>query len=336
MAGTPASATDVTVRTFRPEDEAGLLQLLALAFDGWPHREVAVEAAAYLHWKLRNSKEALHSHTVAEANGTIVGCRLFRLFDIHSSIGPLRGCWGFDAAVHPDYRGLGVMTRLRDLAIERHRGFVDLQIGGYSRIEAMQRVHSSEERHPFGNSIELLERPRGATRPGDGPAWTIEAPAAFGERLDAFWEQARLPFSFAFVRDRATLNWRYMDVRGGTFRVRTTEERGAMSAYVVCKREHDKGYMVDLLALPDRLDALDALVADAVAYYDAEGAEAIRCWLPKQHMYRAVLERHGFARRRTEKTLAWGPLRTPKRELAFLSDDPQAAIHLTMGDSDLI
>jgi len=329
------SAAGVTVRTFRPEDEESLLRLLIAAFGRWPGREVTVSPAEHLHWKLRSSDEALRGHTVAEVRGSIIGCRLFRYLGGYAEGRPVRACRGFDAAVHPDFRGRGVMTRLRDLALERHRASMDIQLGGYSRIEAMIQVHASEERYPFGNRIEVLERLAGAARPREQAGWAITAPARFDEGIDAFWEQARKQFDFIITRDRSVLNWRYCDVRGGSFLVRTVDEGGAIVAYIAYKRERAKGYIADLLALPGREDALEALVGEALRHFDSEGASAVRCWLPSRHPYRDVLAGHGFTRRRIEKSLRWGPLRTPASELAMLAD-PQAAIHLTMGDSDLI
>jgi hypothetical protein len=209
----------------------------------------------------------------------------------------------------------------------------DLQIGGYSRIEAMMRIHGREERYPFANTIELLER----ARPGGTavPISNAVAPPVFDERFDTLWAAARGQFDFLLRRDRAVLSWRYGDLRGGSFQVRTAEEHGELLAYVVCKREHNKGYIVDLLALPGRLDALDGAAGAAVAYLDADGVSAVRCWLPRHHPYQDVLARHGFAHRRFEKTMRWGPLRTPRSGLAVL-DDPHGSFHFTMGDSDLI
>ena len=155
-------AIDVTVRTFRPEDEESLLELLALAFNGWPHREVAVEPADYLRWKLSSSEEALTSHVVAEAGSTIVGCRFFRFFDVRAAGRGLRTFWPYDAAVHPDFRRQRVMTRVRDFSLDLARGSCDLQMGGYIREPAMWRLHAVEERYPFANPIEVLERPAGA------------------------------------------------------------------------------------------------------------------------------------------------------------------------------
>jgi hypothetical protein len=327
------TAAGVTFRPFRPEDEEEVLRLLIAAFGRWPSREVAVSPAEHLRWKQSSSEEARQAHVVAEAGSRIVGFRLYRIYDVHTTSGPLRACRAYDAAVDADYRARGVMTGLRDLGIAQLRPWIDLQLGGYSRIEAMRRLHESEERFPFANTIELLERPGGASA-GAPPA--VTAVERFDEGVDALWEEARRQFVFATNRDRALLNWRYCDVRGGSYRVRTVEEGRAVVAYIACKREHGKGYIADLLARPGREDAIEALVAEAVAHYDGEGVSAVRCWLPMHHPYREVLARHGFSRRRREKTLCWGPLRTPKRELAFLSDDPHAAIHYTMGDGDLI
>jgi len=332
--GEPAAA--VTVRPFRPEDEDGLLRLLIAAFGRWPAREVTASPAEHLHWKLRSSEAAFQAHVVAEAGGQIVGCRLFRIFDVHTGGRPLRACWGFDVAVLPDFRGQGVMTRLRDFGLAQLRRSVDLQFGGNTKVPAMRRLNAQLELYPFANRLDLLERRAGAaSRAGADAPWTIGAPAQLDERIDALWEEARRPFDFITTRDRSVLNWRYCDVRGGSFQVRTAEQEGSVLAYVAWKREHDKGYVADLLALPDRLDALGSLVAEAVRHCDRAGLPVVRCWLPSHHPYREVLLRQGFAPRRPYTRQRWGPLRAPVSELGMLAD-PQAAFHFTMGDTDLV
>jgi len=200
----------------------------------------------------------------------------------------------------------------------------------------MRRLNAELELYPFGNRLDLLERHAGATSIGnvDVP-WTISAPAQLDERSDAFWDEARRPFQFITKRDRSTLNWRYCDVRGGVYHMRLAEQDGKVLAYVVLRREHDKGYIPDLLALPGRLDALDSLIAEAARHFDSAGLPVVRCWLASHHPYREVLLRHGFARRRRYTRQRWGPLRTPASELGMLAD-PQAAFHFTMGDSDLV
>jgi len=130
MAEPAAIGADVAMRPFRPDDEEAVLRLLEAAFDGWPNRELAVGAAEHLHWKLRSSEQALRSHVVAEAGSTIVACRLFRIFDVETRGRPLRASWGSDTAVHPDFHGQRVMTRLRDFSLAQLRRSVDLQFGG--------------------------------------------------------------------------------------------------------------------------------------------------------------------------------------------------------------
>jgi GNAT superfamily N-acetyltransferase len=329
-------AGEVTVRPFRPEDEGGLLRLLIAGFGRWPGREVTVSPAEHLHWKLRSDEEALASHVVAEAGGRIVGCRLFRLFDVATDGRSLRASWGSDVAVHPDFRGLGVMTRVYGFSHALLCRSIDLQFSGNTKVPAVRRLNDGEGLEPFGNLLDLLERPAGATSAaGENAAWTIGAPAQLDERFDAFWDDARRPFEFITKRDRSALNWRYCDVRGGSFQVRTAEQEGRVLAYAVYKREHDKGYIADLLALPGRLDALDGVVAEAVRHFDGAGLAAARCVLPSHHPYREVLLRHGFARRRRYARQCWGPLRTPASELGVLAD-PQAALHFTLGDTDLV
>jgi hypothetical protein len=158
----------------------------------------------------------------------------------------------------------------------------------------------------------------------------------FDDRIDRFFAAAAEPWDFIVVRSREHLEWRYCDPRGGRFLVRVAEDdEGAILGYAVARARGDRGYLVDLLALPDRLDVVALLAAEQQAELADAGCAEVLCWLPERHPYRAVLHRAGFLDARNQPHVTYRPCGTTAEELAFLSR-PDAPIHFTLGDTDLV
>ena len=91
----------------------------------------------------------------------------------------------------------------------------------------------------------------------------------------------------------------------------------------------------DLLALPGRLDAVAALVDDAVGRVRATGAAGIICWMAKRHPYAAVLRSRGFfdSRRDPHAYIQAQGLSAAERDHLL---SPTAHVHLTHGDTDVV
>jgi hypothetical protein len=66
----------------------------------------------------------------------------------------------------------------------------------------------------------------------------------------------------------------------------------------------------------------------------ASAASAIECWLPAHHPYQPLLRREGFLHTR-DAAILFLPLGAPEDAIQYL-DDPLAAVHYTLGDSDLV
>ncbi len=97
-----------------------------------------------------------------------------------------------------------------------------------------------------------------------------------------------------------------------------------------------KGYLADLLALPGRDDVVQSLVRDALARFRAAGVSAVQWWSPTHHPYKQILARQGFLhKRRRKRELGYRALRASSEELAFL-EDPRAAVHFVLGDTDVV
>jgi hypothetical protein len=165
--------------------------------------------------------------------------------------------------------------------------------------------------------------------------WTVRRASSLDDRVDSLFAEAAQVFDFIQVRDAATLNWRYLDPRGGPFTVLVAEAGDRLLGYAAVQLAGERAELADLLVRPGRADVLLALVLDAVDAAKAAGAAGVGAWLPERHPYRAALERAGFH-----------PTRAPAIGQFFAAPDlneqaellmrPGSRVHLMLGDSDHI
>ena len=90
-----------------------------------------------------------------------------------------------------------------------------------------------------------------------------------------------------------------------------------------------------MLVLPERLDVLESLLADAVRRLRAEGNTSLECWRFAYHPYVPVLEKLGFNKPRRTHGLNLQSLNGRDDEVAFFAD-PKASLHFSAGDTDLV
>jgi hypothetical protein len=342
------------------------LALYAAAFPSWPHRDPGWPAIDHLRWKTRSPASPL---------GLLVGRRDGRLVHactVRSGRVRVRGrsCLLLhhpDAAVHPSERGRGIYAAALEHVTGRLRPRYDLAFDEIGAHPAMTRVQDRIGSRPLGNPVRNLVRVLHAGRvvtewlPGCG--WPtrlglrllataqgllevrsrarLEHPGALGTlerfdaRTDALFEAVAPAFDLIGERTSAHLNWRYADRRAGPFEARACEASGALLGYIVLRRSALRWEIADLLALPGRPDVIRALVADALERARAAGAAVVSGWLPRRHPYRSALRQAGFIDARTRAGVLYRPADLPPAELAFLGR-PDARIHFTIGDTDLV
>src|SRR3990170_7090288 len=105
---------ELSVRPYRPGEDADIVELLQIAFNGWPKFDLACSSLDHWRWKyLDNPLNG--SVTVALMNGRVVGCdhSTFRRIKFG---GKVYLCdYGGDTAVHPDSRGKGVHKKMLEV-----------------------------------------------------------------------------------------------------------------------------------------------------------------------------------------------------------------------------
>ncbi len=322
-------------RFSRDEDDEGILRLVSAAFDPWPVAELSATPLDHLRWKLRSHKLAMRF--VGEIAGEIVVARMHVAQRLKVGERVLLSLIGVDYATLPQYQGLGLMSKLGNFGWDELLAAFDMSCFVESGHPGMQMlaVGDPAPRERFGDPVDVLTRDGAGVPGGRGsPSFAIEPAERFDERLDEFWIEASRPFDFMVVRDREFLNWRF-DPRGGIYDIRLATEGGRMLGYLVAARSYGHGFIADLLVLPGRLDVLESLLRDALVRLRETGVESIRCWLPRRHAYRGVLERLGFRPRGRPLALVYETYRVGADELRLLHD-PRLTVHYSMSDSDLV
>ena len=318
------------VRPYRPGDEEEIVELLELVFNGWPHKDLDCSPLDYWRWKFEDNPLKKRFITVAEKDDKIIGC--LHVIPLRIKIGSkvFLCSTAVDFAVRPDLRGIGVSGKIRHLSEEKRRKAgvkLDYHITGNPIL-----IKSFLKRKPrFPYNIVNLVRIKDINKqleamPLDN-AWIIKLAFyttkffndfrnsfigksrkhdlniseidSFSEKIDDFGKNISNHYDFIVERYREYLNWRYCDPRAGDFVVKQVEENDRILGYSVSRinryrQNYPIGYIVDLLTLPDRLDVADALVSDAIRYFDNEGINIINYQVVKGHPFESILKRYGF------------------------------------------
>ena len=270
---------------------------------------------------------------------------------------------GIGGATHPDFQGRGLYQSLHGWREEREDPPLTMNLVSRARDPRATKY----ERLPFGKSMGVYLRvlrpwraaadrggfvPPGAVafaammlwgrlREGSGgkeAGITVSELPAFDERFEPFWERASAAWDVIPVRSVELLNWRFCDPRAGDFSIRIAEENGALLGYVVLHLVSTRGYVMDLLALPGRLDVVRRLIDDAVHILHEAGASAVECWMLREHPYAGVLRRARFVllRRRSARETSLIGLTAPdaSAEERALIASPRTPVHLVRADFD--
>jgi GNAT superfamily N-acetyltransferase len=335
---------DWSPRHYREGDDEGVLDVLRATFGQWPKVQANVPAIDHLRWKMTNHSSALLLDAVGEVGGRIIAWQCYWMQRVQVHGRELLAKQGVDFCVHPDFQRLGIRKKFYQLAMETpHRNF-HVNFGPDSGHPAMRRVEDALDRaevRTIANQIQALvwQRERSpAPNVWARASLTVGQATAFDQRFDAFGAAAAEPFDFLCTRDSNVLNWRYADPRAGRFAIHVCEEGTRVLGFAASSLPHNgRAAIADLLALPGRVDVVGELLATAIAKLVEAGASKIEAWLPTHHPYQSLFLEQGFRRRNRAVSFLLRPATEYEASLDMsFRSDPRAAIHISLGDSDLV
>jgi GNAT superfamily N-acetyltransferase len=366
--------SDYIVRPYQPGNEEGIVELLETVFDGWPHFDLDCTPLDHWRWKIRDNPLEQARAIVAISDNKIIGCTHILPFRIQIGDNLYFACQGVDAAVHPSFRERGIFNKMLGLnsEIEKEIGIVfrlrfssnPILINrnirrGFPRfphdIIHFIRIHDIDLHFKMYQSkyswlkkyvfylIKFFNKLNSALSVSHKSEQTfrIYEIANFDDRINVFWDEVKNYYNFIVEKSKDYLNWRYCDLRGGNYIIRIAEVEGIILGYSVLRinryrEEYPVGYIVDLLTLPHRLDVADALVKDAIEYFDSNNINYNEYLSIKDHLYKKIFQRQGFVKRRLKMVTFFELYEKIGRDYEKLQTSSPSSVHLVYGDIDWI
>ena len=100
-------------------------------------------------------------------------------------------------------------------------------------------------------------------------------------------------------------------------------------------KDYPKGYIVDLLTLPDRSDVLENLLINSLEIFNDNKINVVNCLSIKNHPYESILKRHGFINSRGRVYFIIQLIDIGNEWSDFISAPPDR-MHFQYGDTDWI
>lgn len=310
-------AHSFVVRKYKEDDEKGIVELMGLCFgrtdyDYWMK-----------HWVWEYKENPLGKHIwIAERNGQVVAHSAWIPVNLKVGKKVFKSGIGADAMTHPNYRRKGLQWKIIAIAqnelvkasiyfsyffpgeaFHKHR-----RDGQYSvcKIPVMIKFFDTNEIIKklihcgflarvisvfLNRIIGVFFRSKKKSISED---LKITRVAQFDDRIDEFWKYVSNYFGIIVVRNKEYLNWRYFKRPNSNFNILLAEDDDKILGYIVFSSHDKKGFFVDLLVYPNRLDVIQSLVSMAVEQLREEKVHRIICQIPKINPYYKVLRANGF------------------------------------------
>jgi GNAT superfamily N-acetyltransferase len=324
------------------------------------------------HWKWKFLDNPLKKSfiTVCEHDKKIVACE--HEFLIKSWVGKskLLCTYSSDQAVHPDYRGMGLSKAMVEYSSEKRRkygcGFSywitsnPIMIRSYTKhwpsfphrvinLVKIQDIGLQLHKMPMKNPwfmrvgylfLKYVNKIKNLLNNYDSHnELAISKVDAFDDRVNMFWAKIQHNHDFIVERTKEYLNWRYCDPRAGPYVIRVAQSNNEIIGYSVLRinryrQDYQVGYIMDVLALPERLDAVDKLIADATEFFKTQEINICNCFIVKGHPYEPIYKKHGFLDSRIRTHIFLNLLGEIDEEIGILQNATPDRIHFSYGDID--
>jgi len=313
----------ITYRGYIPGDEEGITDLLTLVFPNWR----GINSLDV--WKWKYLKTPLGSSVyVSLDRDKIVG--VIEDMNLRIKIGGsvIIGQYGNDYCVHPDYRGLGIYSRLFDLK-EKDSKADFAYYATENQIVSKSGMRRGYRRFPYrfadmikikdvkqyliahkkynkiinilgfkimkaANNLRIIA-PSKRSRTSD---FSIERVDRFDDRVNTFWGEVENSYKYILEKGSYYLNWRYCAPENKDLIVKLAIEDDAILGYIVMRLRTDDtevvGSVIDFISLFDRDDVADAMIKDALVFFEDSGANSVYCPVTRGHRHQGILRNNGF------------------------------------------
>jgi len=282
----------IEYRGCRPGDEHGVIKFFEEcgyhpdeAFWRWinkgcPHGETIVEIAI-------NGEQVIGHYSVLPRLVSVGGKTVGAGLAIH-------------AAVHPQFRGLVILSELLDRIFKRCREAKIPFIYAFPNNNIWL-VYLKLFRWQQVGDLPALELPLCNFRAehSDSPHILVHDGVCFNERVGEFGSADWLYEKTFVVKDRAYLNWRYVHHPRVRYHLVEAKKDGCgLTGYLVLKlfEKHGVkyGHIVDLNCVPSSLALFAPMVYKAISWFCIQGVSVASCWMLKGTPFYEVLLQIGF------------------------------------------
>jgi GNAT superfamily N-acetyltransferase len=218
------TGTEVSIRSYRPEDEGGVLDLLSTSLGAGP---TGKRTAEFFRWKHLQNPFGVSYLLVGEVAGQLAGLRALMRWEFKVGDRTFHAVRAVDTATHPAYRGQGVFSALTLSALESLGGDVDFVFNTPNRASGAGYLKMGWRVAGRPRVGIRIRRPlrfvwwfRYSGQAPSGPPPTVAAETAAdvladGDAVAALLEEADEPSSSLHTpRSVDFLRWRYADVPG--------------------------------------------------------------------------------------------------------------------------
>lgn len=322
-----------TIRNYEPGDEHGLVELLQLVFNGWPHFDIPCTSLEHWKWKYLDNPYKKRTIPIAIIGDKVVGSnhgvtRRVKLFDKM-----LLCSQGTDLTVHPDYRRMGIYAKTSGYKTQHYKdnGFSfawavtgnpivfdsNIEWGRRSsphRVNTLIRVNDIDLHFKMKEKGDDVLRQMGAkvlkglgdlslhlSRPlsKDEVDYKLNEINAFDDGYSMFWKSVQPSYDLIYERSPEYMNWRYLDRRAGDFKVIAAIADGVWLGYIIYRinrynKDYPETYIADILTLPGRSEVASELISEVNRRIDKEQLNVIYSWAIENNSYFEILQREGY------------------------------------------
>jgi GNAT superfamily N-acetyltransferase len=353
------------VRFYESGDEEAIIELLKISFSEWRDAESPLD-----YWKWKYIENPFGSIiVVADWEGKIVGVVHRLNLNIKIEENTLSD-YGDDVTVHPDYRKKGIyknminytekLSKEKKIALNFGISISDYTVSmaereGYvffpfsiSHMLQIRDIKTHFRMRPakynlvaiYGFSLfKLLNRIKNSLRQTELQSeFKIVNISKFDERINEFWEKIKEDYHFIIEKKQEYLNWRYFDPRSsnkGRYFVKQVEKYRKILGYIVLetkeKDDYYEGYVVDLLALPGRIDVARKLLVEACSFFQESNINVVHYRVVKNHPYQALFCELGFIEVPSKFLMSYKMFQD-KEKMKIINESSPSQIYFNYGD----